>query len=128
MSTNTEAEQEIAIVAAGKTAPRVTPDRINNLMARVSYVSHVPEGTTSTFVHAFLDYNGPRKFLLATGHSACVSPENFDSKIGFDIAKKDAEAAARRSLWRLEGYALKCVLDSMDYLNDQDAGDEHDPS
>lgn len=83
-------------------APRVTPEQINALMDRVVFTSSVPDGTTSTFVHAYLD----GKFLLATGHSACVSSENFDAQIGIDIATRAAEGMARNKLWELEGYSL----------------------
>jgi hypothetical protein len=38
-----------------------------------------------------------------TGESACVSIENFDSKIGEDIAYNNAV----EKIWTLEGYMLK---------------------
>lgn len=82
--------------------PKVTPAQIDALMAKVTYRTHVPEGTTSTFVQAFLD----GRFHLATGHSACVSPENFNAATGHRIAKEEAMAKARHHLWELEGYAL----------------------
>ena len=73
-------EQELSEKAV---APRVTKADIDALMARVTYtVEQRPGGTTSTFVHAFLD----GKFFLATGFSACVNAEN--------------------KLWELEGYRL----------------------
>lgn len=83
-------------------APRVSVDTIRALMERVTYVTVVPVGTTSTFVHAFLD----GRFHLGSGFSACVSPANFDTQIGIDIAKPKAIAAAREKLWELEGYRL----------------------
>ena len=97
-------DQEIEkdIQAKGLTAPRITKDQIDALMARVLFYYVVPEGTTSTFAHAYLD----GKFYLATGHSACVSPENFNAEIGIKIAQSKAEAAARDKLWELEGYRL----------------------
>ena len=85
----------------GLTAPRVTPDRIDALMARVEFRFHVEE--TSTFCHAFLD----GQFLLATGHSACVSKTNFDKELGQKIAKENVLKPARDKLWELEGYALR---------------------
>lgn len=93
-------EQEIQ--AKGLTAPRITPDQINNLMKRVTYSVVVPEGTTSTFAHAYLD----GRFFLASGHSACVSPENFNAELGRTIALGKAESAAKDKLWELEGYRL----------------------
>ena len=83
-------------------APRVTKEQIDALMARVIFTYDQPKGTTSTLAHAFLD----GKFLLATGHSACVSADNFDAELGQRMARSKAEAAARDELWRLEGYAL----------------------
>lgn len=97
-------EQEIQ--AKGLTAPRITPGHINDLMERVIFNIVIPEGTTSTFAHAYLD----GKFHLATGHSACVSPENFNAEIGQKIALNKAEAMAKDKLWELEGYRLYACL------------------
>lgn len=93
---------EAKIQAMGLTASRVTPADINALMDRVAYIVDQPAGTTSTLVHALLD----GRFLLASGHSACVSPENFNAQLGIDMARKKAEAAARDKLWESEGYRL----------------------
>jgi len=98
-------QTEQAILVAGLTAPRVTPAQINALMDKVIYVSNIPEGTTSTFVHAYLPAKTGR-FWLATGHSACVSPDNFNPGIGHGIAMRKAQDAAKDKLWELEGYAL----------------------
>lgn len=101
MSEDQQFEQKI--VAAGATAPRVTPGHIDQLMARVTTtVEHRPGGTTSTLVHAFLDGT----FYLASGHSACVDPANYRTHLGEEAAKKKAVAAARDKLWELEGYRL----------------------
>jgi hypothetical protein len=100
----TDADIEREIQAKGlTTAPRITPADIEALMARVQYLvpAHAGE-TTSTFVHAYLDGT----FYLASGHSACVSLENFDEATGIRISKGKAQAAARDKLWELEGYAL----------------------
>ncbi|OCY22669.1 Gp49 family protein [Acinetobacter pittii] len=84
-------------------APRVTKTQIDALMERVTYtVEQCPGGTTSTFVHAFLD----GKFFLATGFSACVNAENFDAEIGERMARGNAEKHAENKLWELEGYRL----------------------
>lgn len=92
---------EAEIVALGLTAPRVTAEQINALMDTVTWRYEQPEGTTSTFAHAFLG-----RFYLATGHSACVSPENFNADLGMKYAREQAEGKARDKLWELEGYAL----------------------
>ena len=84
-------------------APRVTKDQIDALKQRVIYtVEQQPGGTTSTFVHAFLD----GKFFLATGFSACVNAENFNTDIGERLARGNAEKQAEAKLWELEGYRL----------------------
>ncbi len=93
-------EQELAEKSV---APRVTKAQIDSLMERVTYtVEQRPGGTTSTFVHAFLD----GKFFLATGFSACVNAENFDAEIGESMARGNAEKLAENKLWELEGYRL----------------------
>jgi len=97
---------EKEIQAKGLTAARVTKDQIDALMARVTYVGGRVEQTTSTIVHAFLDGT----FLLASGHSACVSAENFNAELGFNMAQSQAESKARDQLWLLEGYALRSRL------------------
>lgn len=92
---------EAELVAAGLDAPRVTADHIQALMDRVVYHYEQPQGTTSTFAHAFLD-----GFYLASGYSACVSVANFDAAKGQKYAKEQAEPKARDKLWELEGYVL----------------------
>lgn len=93
-------EQELSEKAI---APRVTKAQIDALMERVTYtVEQRPGGTTSTFVHAFLD----GKFFLASGFSACVNAENFDAEIGERMARCNAEKLAENKLWELEGYRL----------------------
>lgn len=102
MQTDTAIEAEIQ--AKGLTAPRVTPSTIDALMARVSHVYFVHE--TSTFCHAFLDGT----YFLASGHSACVSKENFDTALGQKIAYNNMLEPMRNKLWELEGYALRKSL------------------
>ena len=93
-------EQELAEKAV---APRVTKADIEALMQRVTYtIEQQPGGTTSTFVHAFLD----GKFFLATGFSGCVNAENFNADIGERLARSNAEKNAENKLWELEGYRL----------------------
>lgn len=87
-------------------APHIPKSHIDELMKRVTYVTGVPEGTTSTFCHAYLEGKDGNKFYLATGHSACVSPANFNAQKGREIAEGKAEVAAQQELWKLEGYAL----------------------
>ncbi|WP_222864868.1 Gp49 family protein [Comamonas sp. Z1] len=102
-SVGVQADQraEAEIVAAGLTAPRVTAEQIQGLMAKITWLYEQPAGTTSTLAHAFLG-----RFYLATGHSACVSPENFNAALGMKYAREQAEGKARDKLWEHEGYAL----------------------
>lgn len=86
---------------AGMAGPSVTGEQIQALMAQLIWVYDQPEGTTSTFAHAYLG-----RFYLTTGYSACVSPENFDAAKGMKYAREQAEGKARDKLWELEGYAL----------------------
>ena len=89
------------IVAKGLTAPRVTAEQIQALMDQLVWRYEQPFGTTSTFAHAYLG-----RFYVASGHSACVSPENFNAELGMKYAREQAEGKARDKLWELEGYAL----------------------
>lgn len=97
---------EQAIQAKGLTAPRITVDHIFTLMKRVTYRFDQPTGTTSTFCHAYLD----DAFYLTTGHSACVSVDNFDAVLGQHIAERNAREQATQRLWELEGYRLYAQL------------------
>ena len=90
---------ESDIQAKGKTAPRVTPQRIDEVV--VGEYFHVPPGTTLTLCVLTLA-NG----FTVTGESACASPENFDTEIGQDIARGNARA----KVWALEGYLLRSRL------------------
>lgn len=104
-----DAAVEAEVKARGlDAAPRVTKEQIEALMERVQYVGGRVEQTTSTVVHAFLDGD----FLLASGHSACVSAENFNAELGFRMARGQAELKARDQLWAFEGYALRKRLRS----------------
>lgn len=98
---------------------KVTPEQINALRQRVTLVTDQPEGTTSTFVHAYLD----GKFFLATGHSACVDPANFNAAMGVDYATERALAAVENKLWELEGYALYKAIHSIDVSTDKPSQD-----
>ncbi|WP_180125641.1 Gp49 family protein [Rhodoferax sp. BLA1] len=95
---------EAEIQAKGLTAPRVTPAQIEDLVMHVVFV-YASHGT-STFCHAFLDGN----FYLASGHSACVSAENFNAELGQKIALENVQKPMRDKLWELEGYALRSKL------------------
>ena len=87
---------EAEIQAAGKTAPRLTPDDIDRAIVSERY--HVFPGTTLTIAALTL-----RNGYIVTGESAAASPENFDAAIGRKIARENA----RNKIWGLEGYLLR---------------------
>ena len=112
-------EIENEIVAKGLTAPRVTPDDIDDAIASTHYftaedgVDRANRGQTSvggknpqalsllTFCVLVL-----RNGFTVTGESACASPENFDAELGRKIARQNAVS----KMWPLLGYELKCRL------------------
>jgi hypothetical protein len=97
MSNEQEIEKEIQ--EKGLTAPRLTPDLIDSVIAGKDF--HV-FGTTCLTVCCLTLKNG----FTVTGESACASPENFNAEIGEKIAFDQA----RNKIWMLEGYLLKQKL------------------
>lgn len=109
-------QQEIE--AKGLTAPRVTPEDIENNIVSESYftAAEAIRGATPaglrTYVpreeHKLLTFcvlvlqNG----FTVTGESACASPENFDPEIGRKVARHNAI----NKVWPLMGYALRSKL------------------
>lgn len=91
-----EATVESEIVAKGLTAPRVTLERIDEVILNTEF--YVFPGTTLTVCCLTLK-NG----YTVLGESACASPANFDAKLGEKIAFENA----RKKIWALEGYALR---------------------
>ena len=97
-------EQEIK--AKGLTAPRVTPQDIeDNIVSEHYFTASGAAMVTSpgpldllTFCVLVL-----RNGFTVTGESACASPENFDAEIGKKIARQNAI----NKMWPLMGYALK---------------------
>lgn len=113
-------QQEIQ--AKGLTAPRVTPQRIEEVIAGEYYFTaadgvegamHRDDVPPSANV-----YNSSLRLLTfcvlvlkngftVTGESACVSPENFNAELGRKIARQHAVD----KIWPLEGYLLRDRLD-----------------
>ncbi|MBI1625155.1 Gp49 family protein [Comamonas suwonensis] len=98
-------QAESVAMAASLTAPSVTAEQIQVLMDKLIWVYDQPEGTTTTFAHAYLG-----RFYVATGYSGCVSPENFDAAKGIKYAREQAEGKVRDELWKLEGYKLHSAI------------------
>ena len=94
-----DAEVEKEIQAKGLTAPRLTPEKINETIKSVNY--HVFQDSQLTVCCLTLK-NG----FNVTSVSACASPENFDKGLGEKIAYENA----KNDVWMLEGYLLKQSL------------------
>ena len=120
-----DASIEAEIQAKGKTAPRITPAQIEQVIASEWYFTAL-DGAGAIDWDAPAGGNIPqlmaqakeslglltfcvlvlRNGFTVTGESACVSPETFDAEIG----RKIARANAVQKIWVLEGYALKQKL------------------
>lgn len=106
---------EHEIQSKGLTAPRVTPQRIEEVIAGEYYFT-AAQGAAET-VEGGIEWTGHNKQLglltfcvlvlangfTVTGESACASPENFDAKLGRKIARQKAVD----KIWALEGYLLR---------------------
>ena len=96
---DTDIEREIQ--EKGLTAPRVTPDLLEQVI--VSEQFHVFHGTTFTSCLLTLK-NG----YTVLGESACASPKNFNAELGRKIARDNA----KNKIWALEGYLLRSKLNA----------------
>ena len=94
-----DSDIEKEIQDKGLTAPRVTPKKLDEVIAKESY--HIFDGSQLTVCCLTL-VNG----FTVTGESACASPENFNVELGRKIARQNA----RDKIWALEGYVLKQKL------------------
>ncbi|WP_414446158.1 Gp49 family protein [Citrobacter europaeus] len=115
---------ESEIQDKGLTAPRITPQRIADVIVSEHYFTaadgiagrhqylidtksddekveelNVPEQTALLTFCVLVLHNG----FIVTGESACASPENFDPEIVRKIARENAV----NKIWMLEGYLLK---------------------
>ncbi|MDE9499330.1 hypothetical protein KKJ06_21550 [Xenorhabdus bovienii] len=115
--TNQDIEKEIQ--EKGKTAPRITPQHIEDIIIYEMYFTAYDGFSASAKENPDAVY-APIKALInaktltfcvltlengftVTGESACASPENFDAEIGRKIARQNAV----NNIWSLEGYLLK---------------------
>jgi hypothetical protein len=100
---STEQTTEAAIVAAGATAPRITPADIAANITHTEIVKHVtPSGKVLRWA-VLTCRNG---FAVTGKPSASVSVENDREEIGRQIAIDNA----RDEMWALMGYALQQQL------------------
>ena len=93
----TDVEKEI--VEKGLTAPRVTPERLEEVIASEQYYQF----PNTTFTACLLTLTNNYTVL---GESACASPENFNVELGRKIARENA----KNKIWSLEGYLLRQKL------------------
>jgi len=77
-------------------APRLSPDKIDSVIAKADYYVFPDSMLTVCCLTLRNGFN-------VTGESACVSPANFNEELG----RKIAYGHARDKIWALEGYALK---------------------
>lgn len=107
-------EQEI--IAKGLTAPRVTPQDIEENIASTWYIN-AGEGVIPDDYMPPVPVDHPLRLLTfcvlvlkngftVTGESACASPENFNAEIGRKIARENAV----QKIWPLMGYELLSKL------------------
>lgn len=94
-------EQEIK--AKGLTAPRVTPQDLNDNIADVEFVKHISRGGQVLRWAVLTTKSG---YAVVGNPSVAVSPANDDE----DIGKKVAFENSKNQLWPLMGYALKQKL------------------
>lgn len=80
---------------------RVNFEFVNAAVKELKFeTTHVPNSSL-TIVSAF--YDG---FSVGQGTSSCVNPLNYNPEIGYEIAQKNALAAATNKLWELFGWEL----------------------
>jgi hypothetical protein len=87
-------EQEIQ--AKGLNAPRLTPAKVDAVIAEETYTV-LPSGRT--MICELTLKNG----FTVRGEASVVSKENFDEELGRKISREDA----RNKIWQLEAYLLK---------------------
>lgn len=103
---------EAEIQAKGKTAPRITPQHIDDQIVGEFFVNAY-DAVIAAGMPALnelklmtIGFLVLKNGFVLTGESACASPENYDAEIGRKIAKDNA----RNKIWQLEGYALRTKL------------------
>lgn len=116
---------EQLIQEKGLTAPRVTPQDLQDNIASVYYFTAAEGVAGSAGLDKEVVWDGNPESLdlltlcvlvlkngfTVTGESACASPENFDAEIGRKIARQNAE----QKIWPLMGYHLKQQLSEAAY-------------
>lgn len=106
MSDERAIEQEIQ--DKGLTAPRLTPEMIDGLIAgeywgRASDMLRDCPMQPNTIDRLTICILVLKNGFVVTGTSACVDVANYDADLGYKIAR----ANAREQIWPLAGYALR---------------------
>jgi hypothetical protein len=107
----TDSDIEKEIQAKRLTAPRVTPQQIEGVIASEHYFT-AGDGIAGRELAAVVPL--PLSLLTfcvlvlkngftVTGESACASPENYNEELGRKIARQHAV----NKIWSLEGYRLR---------------------
>lgn len=108
---------------SGALFPKVTPERIEELMKQVRYIPSLVEGTTTTLVVSVLPI-GLTDFTLATATMACVDKRNFNAELGVKYCIEKCEKETRNKLWELEGYALAQFIQAGHYKTGSQKDDQ----
>jgi hypothetical protein len=101
-----DAEIEKEIQAKGLTAPRITPQHIQDTIVGEYYAPRMQSSEHPSISCLTICILVLRNGFTVTGESACASPENFDEELGRKIARRNAES----KIWALEGYQLRTKL------------------
>lgn len=107
-----EASEHFEVMQEKKTAPTVTQEHIDEIMSNSTF-----EVDTLFNKCTMVACQLPNGFVIVES-SACVSPENYDYKMGEEICMKKI----KDKIWELEGYRLQSELYEM---NKPDC-DKHD--
>lgn len=114
----TNVEQDIQ--AKGLTAPRITPQELQENVASVHFFTAAQGAVGAQDARIAPEHVGDfhpldllticvlvlKNGFTVTGESACASPENFDAELGKKLARQNAE----QKIWPLMGYHLKQQL------------------
>ncbi len=85
-----------------QTAQQVDPERVSELVASLTYETARVPNTSSTIATARL----PNGFVVAIGHSSCVSPAAYHAETQRKLAIGAAAGKARDALFEFEAYRL----------------------
>lgn len=107
-----EAAIEAEIQAKNLTAPRITPQAVDDCIVTENYF-HMGMAANALGQPSNVGLDclticvlGLRNGFTVTGESACASPANFNAELGRKIARDNA----RNKIWALEGYRLRSQL------------------